>query len=377
MRNSKRYSNSGSLEDTNPLPTEGQRRAYSSRPHRVQPGEIDYDNYYGGTYDEYRSGGRPPRKRGIFKKVLAVLLVIVLLIAADGIYLLSIYDYDSTDASALTFDDSGITNIALFGVDSREATEGQGTRADAIMVMSVNSKTGQVKLISLMRDSYVNVPGYGMTKICHSYSYGGPQLTMETINQDYGMNISEYITVDFGQMAAIIDSVGGVTVKLTKAERKETNKYIKEYCKENGISYKKNKIRKSGTQKLNGVQAMTYGRIRKGNTGGDWSRTERQSVVLEQVFAKATSGNPITLLRFVNGLMPNVVTSLSKQDFISLGLKSVSHGKPSMEHIRLPLDGEWQYSTTSNGMSVITFSDDVLSQHMHDYIYNDVTPEVG
>ena len=89
------------------------------------------------------------------------------------------------------------------------------------------------------------------------------------------------------------------------------------------------------------------------------------------MFAKASS-NPISLIRFLNGLMPNVTTSLSRTDFLRLGFHAVRGGMPQMEHARLPLDGEWQYSTTADGMSVITFRDDILSAHLHDYIYNDV-----
>lgn len=316
---------------------------------------------------------RPMRKIPLRKKIKIGVLVLLLLLVLDAIRLMTCYHYDNTDASAMAVND-GVVNIALFGVDTRENDPDIGTRADAMMVMSVSSKTGKIKLISLMRDSYVNVPGYGMTKLGHAYSYGGPQLAIQTINEAFGTDISEYITVNFGEMAAIINSVGGVRVNVTKAERKETNKYIKEYCNENGLSYKRNRIKKSGEQKLNGIQAMTYGRIRKGNTGGDWMRAERQSVVLNQVFSKASS-NPITLLRFLNGLMPNVTTSLSRTDFIRLGLHCIRGGMPGMEHARLPLDGEWEYSTTADGMSVITFSDEVLSTHLHDYIYNDTPLE--
>ena len=315
---------------------------------------------------------RPPqhRRRSPVKWILLVLLILILAAALFAARLLTCYNYDDTNASDLTITDN-VVNIALFGVDTRENQEEAGTRADAIMIMSVNNSTGKIKLVSLMRDSYVNVPGYGMTKLCHSYSYGGPQLAMQTINEDFGTNISEYITVNFGEMASIISSVGGVKINVTKAERKETNKFIKEYCKANGLSYKKNKIKKSGEQMLNGVQAMTYGRIRKGSTGGDWSRTERQSAVLEQVFARATSGNPVRFIGFLNGLMPNVTTSLSQSDFVKLGLHTIKGGMPDMEHARLPLDGEWQYSTTADGMSVITFRDDVLAQHLQEYLYKD------
>ena len=150
----------------------------------------------------------------------------------------------------------------------------------------------------------------------------------------------------------------------------ETNKYICEYCWENGVPA--DVIEEAGEQKLDGVQAMTYGRIRKGNTGGDWQRTERQSVVLNQVFSRATS-NPVRLLRFLHGLMPNIKSSMSKIDFVYMGLRTIVHGFPSMGHLRLPLDGEWQYGTR-DGMSVIEFSNEALSAHLRNYFYHGIDP---
>lgn len=325
-----------------------------------------------------RSGKKPKptakkakRRIPVVRVILVVLVAIVVAVAADINYLLGLYEYDDTNESSLAANtQDGIMTIALFGVDTRENGD-SGTRSDAIMIMSVDPARSSIKLISLMRDSYVDVPGYGKTKLCHAYGYGGAQLMMETINENFDMDITEYMTVDFAQMASIIDGVGGVTVTLTEDELAETNKFIDEYCWENDMPTQR--IEAAGEQKLNGIQAMTYGRIRKSNTGGDWQRTERQSVVLNQVFSKATS-NPITMLRFLHGLMPNITSSMSKSDFWYMGLRTILHGMPSMDHLRLPLDDEWQYGTTDSGMSVIRFSDSILTQHLHDYIYDDVRP---
>ena len=323
-----------------------------------------------------QSGRQPANKKAkrrfpIVRVLLVVLVAIVVAVAADVNYLLGLYQYDDTNESSLSANtQDGIMTIALFGVDTRENGD-SGTRSDAIMIMSVDPARSSVKLVSLMRDSYVDVPGHGKTKLCHAYGYGGAQLMMETINQNFDMDIKEYMVVDFAQMASIIDGVGGVTVTLTEEELAETNKFIDEYCWENDIPTQR--IEEAGEQKLNGIQAMTYGRIRKGNTGGDWMRTERQSVVLNQVFSKAT-GNPVTMLRFLHGLMPNITSSMSKSDFWYMGLHTILHGMPSMDHLRLPLDDEWQYGTTSSGMSVIRFSDDILAKHLNDYLYNDIKP---
>ncbi len=319
------------------------------------------------------------KKRRIpFGRILLIVFAVFAAVLAVAIWdinhLLNEYTYDDTDESSLAANtQDGIMTLALFGVDTREDGD-SGTRADAIMIMSIDPARSSIKLVSLMRDSYVEVPGHGKTKLCHAYGYedGGPQLMMETLNESFDMNITEYMTVDFAQMASIIDAVGGVTVTLTEEELEETNKYIDEYCWENDMPTQR--IEAAGEQELNGIQAMTYGRIRKGNTGGDWQRTERQSVVLNQVFSKAT-GNPVTLLKFLHGLMPNITSSMSKSDFWYMGLRTIVHGMPSMDHIRLPLEGEWQYGTTSSGMSVIMFNDDVLAEHLHNYIFNDVTPQ--
>lgn len=307
----------------------------------------------------------------LLKKILLVLALIVALMVADVYYLLTLYEYDDTNASSLAANtEDGMMNIALFGVDTRENNGESGTRADAIMIMNVNPAEKSVKLVSLMRDSYVDVPGYGSTKLCHAYGYGGPQLMLQTLNENFDLHITEYMVVDFAQMASIIDAVGGVTVTLTEEELAETNKYICEYCWENGVPA--DVIEEAGEQKLDGVQAMTYGRIRKGNTGGDWQRTERQSVVLNQVFSRATS-NPVRLLRFLHGLMPNIKSSMSKIDFVYMGLRTIVHGFPSMGHLRLPLDGEWQYGTR-DGMSVIEFSNEALSAHLRNYFYHGIDP---
>lgn len=313
------------------------------------------------------------KKRSIVKRVLLVIVLLLALLTAEIAHLLTLYTYDDTNASSLMANTTdGIMTVALFGVDSRAEDASMGTRADAIMLMSVDPKRKSIKLTSLMRDSLVDVPGYGDTKLCHAYSYGGAQLMLDTINQNFETDVKEYMVVDFAEMVNIIDAVGGVTVTLTEDEVAETNKHIEAYCAENSIT-EDHHIESAGEQTLDGVQAVTYGRIRKGNTGGDWQRAERQSVVLNQVFSKATS-NPITFLKFLNGLMPNVTSSMSKTDFVYMGLSTALHGVPSMSHIRLPLDGEWEYGTTSSGASVITFSNSTLAEHLRAYIYDDVDP---
>lgn len=121
---------------------------------------------------------------------------------------------------------SGITNIALFGLDSRVKNE--ASRSDCIMIITLDGTHNKIKISSIMRDTYVHVDGYGMTKITHAYAYGGPQLAIKTINENFGLNIKDYVKVDFFSLEKIVDSVGGIEVNITSQELKVINGYIKE-----------------------------------------------------------------------------------------------------------------------------------------------------
>ncbi len=163
-----------------------------------------------------------------------------------------------------------IKNIAVFGVDSRN---GEDTgNSDAIMIVSIDGNKGKIKMVSIARDTYVNLPKYGKTKITHAYSYGGPELAMATLNENFGMDITDYITVNFEQLAEIIEQMGGIDVELNEAERQELNKYVAP-----GVE----KIQQTGAVHLNGEQAVSYSRIRKCDS--DDMRTSRQrNLMLEQ-----------------------------------------------------------------------------------------------
>lgn len=257
---------------------------------------------------------------------------------------------------------SGITNIALFGVDTRE---GEPVRSDCMMVMSVNSDTGEIKLISLMRDSKVEIDGHGTQKLCHAYSFGGAKLAIKTINQTFKLNITDYAEVNFQQMAGLIEQIGGVDIDVSDAERKEANKYIKEYYESYGLE--PILIEQTGYQHLNGVQAMTYARIRKGGTGDDWGRVERQAVVLNAMFETVKNKSLPELVKIVPNLMPYVTTSLSKTEIISLAKGVLMHGVPQIEHYRVPEDGKWNYGGKND--EYIVYDLDKAADTIDKYIY--------
>lgn len=262
-----------------------------------------------------------------------------------------------------------ITNIALFGVDQR-AGETQ-FRSDAIMVLSVDKLHNKIKLSSLMRDTRVEIEGHGMDKLGHAYFYGGPQLAVKTINQNFNLDITEYATVNFQEMAAIIDAVGGVDIELTEEERVAANGNIQEQSVVAGLP--KDWIQGSGLQHLNGTQAVAYARIRYvGNA--DFDRTDRQRLVLQKVFDKALDMNPLQYPEFARKFFPTVETSLDMNDILSLA--SIMLRDVSFEDARFPTNSDLigNGSITVDGVAYLNVDLETMAERLHAFIYDDIDP---
>ncbi len=152
-------------------------------------------------------------------------------------------------------------NIAIFGVDSRDDNLDKGNRSDCIIIASLNNKTKEVKLVSVYRDTYVQIEGHGLDKITHAYSYGSAPLAISTLNTNFDLNIKEFVTVNFDAVAEAVDKLGGVEINIeSNEELKYLNNYINETAK---VTNKTNeKVASTGKQTLNGVQAVAYSRIR-------------------------------------------------------------------------------------------------------------------
>ena len=312
------------------------------------------------------------------RRLIRVLTVLVILsiIFCLGLYAYRSffgYTYDRSlfgqDLAAGVKADESITNIALFGLDTREGDT--QSHSDCMMIVSVDNTRGKIKLISLMRDSLVNIDGHGEDKLNAAYFLGGPSLAIRTINENFGTDITEYIAVNFEQLVEIIDALGGVEINVeTTEELLELNRVIRDYGIEQGKEFAG--VEKAGLQTLDGVQALCYGRIRKGGTGDDWARVERQSIVLEAMFTKVQEMSASELIGLMQKLVPYVTTSLSPTEMAPLIVGSVKNGVPTLEHTRVPLDGEWDYYGASS--EYILYDLDVAANHIHEYIYNDVFP---
>lgn len=209
------------------------------------------------------------------------------------------------------------TNIIIYGVDSRENDLKENTRSDSIMLASINNKNHKVTLTSIYRDTYVRIEDHGMTKINHAYSFGGPDLSVNTINQNFDLNVSDFITVNFSALSNVIDGLGGITLNIKKKELKWVNAYARDVARINGTEY--TKIKKPGEQTVTGVQATGYCRVRY-TAGGDFTRAGRQRKVLKAIFAKAKKSNPITLYRVMSDMLPQIYTSLTTADILQLAM---------------------------------------------------------
>lgn len=259
---------------------------------------------------------------------------------------------------------SDVVNIALFGIDSRDPD--QSGRSDTMMIASIDKGNKQVKLTSLMRDMYVDIPGRGGDRLNHAYAYGGPALAIKTINTNFKMDIRDYVTVDFFNLPKIIDEVGGVDIDVKADEIKLLNSYLDEINRLDGGKPSPH-VAKAGMQLLDGRQALAYSRIRYvGN--GDYERTERQRRVMDAIFQRVKKAGPLRLPGMVADMLGYCETSLSKAEVMSLGLEVLSFGNIDMQQYRLPVDGTFK-SQKIRGMAVLVPDMEKNTQLLHEFIY--------
>lgn len=222
-----------------------------------------------------------------------------------------VVEVQNTDLSVETMrKQEGYWNIAVFGVDSRNSAVGKGSNTDVIMVVSINRGTGDIKIVSVFRDSYLNTGNGSYKKINSAYAAGGPQQAVKALNMNLDLNITDYVTFNWKAVATGINILGGVDIELSKAELHYINGYITETVKATGIG--STQFTSAGLKHMDGIQAVAYARIRY--TDSDYARTERQRKVLEQAFKKAKVANIGTLNNLLGNMLSMVATNLTWQD---------------------------------------------------------------
>lgn len=217
---------------------------------------------------------------------------------------------------------SGYQTIALFGLDNRSNGDLSKGRSDVIMLANINNDTKEVKLVSVYRDSYLDVGSGSFQKCNAAYALGGPEQAISMLNVNLDLDIQNYVTVDFNAIVECVDLLGGVEIEITDDEAVLMTGYIKEINKltKNKAEY----LTKGGTYNLNGVQACAYARIRYGG-GDDYRRTERQRTVLTAMVKKAQKSDLVTVNKLINQVCGDIQTSFSNTELIALASQVFSY----------------------------------------------------
>jgi len=326
------------------------------------------------------------KKLGIVKKIMVLLVIVILTmigIAASNIYSKiskvdfiainkedlavnsKIYDEVSDTLSESEFSD--IKTVVFFGVDSTDMTDGVSGRSDTIMIASLNPKIKGISLLSIPRDTYVNIPGHGKDKINHAYAYGKEQLSIKTINQNFGLNISEYVTIDFSGLISIINEVGGINLKINQEEMKYINERVGESYLISGNTAKQ--LTKYGDATLSGEQALTHSRNR--TAGDDFVRAGRQRKVLSSLINKLSSLNLPGIIKASDSILKEVKTNINITDYMGSILSTISNKDTYIANMVSAQVPAADYSTgkTINGTYYFTTNYDKAKSDFVKYIY--------
>ena len=243
------------------------------------------------------------------------------------------------DQNASLMSSDKVFNILLIGNDTRTGTG--PSPSDTMILLSINKSTKTIILTSFLRDIYCAIPGEGNNRLNAAYAYGGADLLIQTIQNNFKIRIDRYASVDFMSFIDIIDQLGGVTITVTSAELPILNSYVKNINSLKGLPADDGLLPAAGTNlQLTGKQALSYARIRY--VGTDFERTQRQRTILTQIFAKVKKLNLVEQNKLLNTLLPDITTNLTKGELISLALDGTHFSSFTVEQDTIPIDGSYK-----------------------------------
>ena len=334
-------------------------------------------------------------RTGVQKAIrVIVILLIIFIVALAGVAvgawgyinsMLGKINKETIDTNAIGITEEtkkslkGYRNIALLGIDSRADDYGLGNRTDCIIIASINEETKDVKMFSVYRDTYLEVVEKNtkkLDKVTHAYSYGGAQNTLLALNTNLDLNIKEYVTINFDSLISAINAMDGVDIEIEKDELKYINEYIDALVQTSGV--KSTHITKTGLQRLDGVQAVAYSRIRY-TAGGDYKRTERMRDVVQAMVKRAKGLGFNQLQKLATKVLPLVRTNLSETDIMGL--------LPVLMKVNFTSSMGWPYQTKGKTMDrwygiPVTLESNVEKLHKEffgnaDYVVNDKIKQIS
>ncbi|WP_099466973.1 LCP family protein [Konateibacter massiliensis] len=338
----------------------------------------------GKTVNKASTGKKISKKAAAAKKkkrrVLFAIEAIVLLVLIVAVYVMGKFDKldKSVDVNEenLTVNEGieniegvseGYTNIALFGLDSREnGAFGKGNRSDTMIIASINNKTGDVKLASVYRDTYLNLSDDSYRKANEAYFYGGPEQAIKMLNMNLDLNITKYVAVDFNAVVTVVDLLGGIEIDVQEDEIDHLNNYTVETSAVTGVTT--TKLTKTGLQTLDGVQAVSYARIRY-TDGGDYKRTERQRLIIEKIAEKAKKVDLVTLNNIVDKVLPNISTNLTTTELAGFAASAAKYNLA--DQTGFPFDKTTKNWKKSIGDVVVPITLETNVSQLHTFLFGD------
>lgn len=320
---------------------------------------------------------REKKKKSRFRRFLVVLIVLVTLFGV-GLYSLVgvVYNklnYEEIESvSDLPMQENGVVNILLIGNDSRE--NGGDGRSDAMILLSISNHTKTIHMTSLLRDMYVEIPGHDNNRLNAAYAFGGAELLMETVEENFGIQVHRYVQVNFEAFAALVDAVDGVELELTAEEVEYVNGYLVEYnlLTDRPQGTDNLDAPEGGMVALNGPRALAYCRNRY--LGTDFGRTERQRKVLEAVIKKLPKALFTNGAELFNGLMPNLTTNLTQSECFLLSLMAGKLFSYETESASVPRPGSYQ-DATIRGMAVLEVDFEENRSYLEEILYGAENPQ--
>lgn len=294
-----------------------------------------------------------------FKKIVIGLIIFVIavpMIAFGYFYfkLNSMYDKDTAKDIKSKIqkveDKNGITNILLAGVDGNNLDK--GNRSDSMMILTIDDKNNDIRITSLARDTYVDIPGYGEQKLTHAYAYGGPALLLETIDKNFGIKIDKYAAVSFNSFEKIIDTIGGVEIDVLP----------KEVSHIPGVDG-------PGKQNLDGKEALAYSRIRYADDA--YHRDNRQRTVLQAAYNKLANTSSGDLIELGNTIIGYTKTNIPPMEIFNLATKVLKMNTTNFAQLEFPLDGHRDGKILNQEKGwVILWDKEYNNKQLHKYIYD-------
>ena len=306
----------------------------------------------------------------LFRVLLTIVVAVFLLysaVAMIGILGMNRVSTGDRGVTSGSMDAAYVKSVLVIGTDTRDPNEERG-RSDSMILVSMNSRTDQIYMTSFMRDAYVDIPGYGSDKLNAAYSYGGPELLMDTLEENFDVHIDDYVMITFAACAAMIDAVGGVELEISDREAEAVNEIlISEVNEIMGDDREDDLLDGGGKLTLDGKQALSYSRIRYvGNA--DFERTERQRTVMSQVISKV-KGNPFRLLPVCMGALPKMTTNMSVPGLYGYALTTpFKLATYDMQQQRVPADGTFQGADVG-GQSVLEIDLDAAKQQLQSTVF--------